>query len=114
MVKTTREIKKIIVTYLKNLKKKKVPVSKIILYGSYATNKATSCSDIDLVVISPYFKQMDFFDRLIILGRARIDIGLPMEILGYSSKEYEYCEKGTFLNEIKRTGKIIYSNPRIK
>lgn len=114
MVKTTREIKRIIAIYLENLKHRKIAISKIILYGSYINNQATSDSDIDLAVISPDFNQVDFFDRLIILGRARTNLKIPIEILGYTPGEYKHCEKGSFLNEIKRTGKIIYSNLKIK
>ena len=38
-----------------------------------------------------------------------------IEPLGYSPREFENPKKGTFLDEIKRTGKVIYdSNTRGK
>ena len=113
MVKTTnKKVKKIVAKFLISLGNNRIPVSRIILYGSYAANKQKKDRDIDLAVISPYFARTDIFDRLIILGRARMNVKEPLEILGYTPQEYIKCEKGSFLDEIKRNGKIIYSNSR--
>ena len=113
MVKTTnKKVRKIVSEFLENLKQRQISVSKIILFGSYATNRQRKDSDMDLAVISPYFENTDFFDRLVILGRARIGVKEPLEILGYTPREYTTCEKGTFLEEIKHTGKVVYSNSK--
>ncbi len=57
-------------------------MKKIILYGSYVTGGAKEDSDLDLVVVSDDFKDMDLWDRLCLLGEARVEIRRPMEILG--------------------------------
>ena len=79
--------------YKKKLEALSIKVKKIILYGSNASGKASIDSDIDLLIISDDLKNMDLWDRLCILGRARLGIKKPMEILGMTEEEYdnEYC-----------------------
>lgn len=52
------------------IKKFNINSDKIILYGSYAKGNPREDSDIDLVVISNDFKNMNLRERLEILGLA--------------------------------------------
>jgi len=82
-----------------------IRVKKIILYGSYAKGEAREDSDIDLVVVSNDFKNMDLWERLCLLGHARIGIKKPMEILGLTEEEFTAESKGTFIaDEVKSNG----------
>ena len=92
-----KKIVSIINQYRKELEASGIRVKKILLYGSYARGKARKDSDIDLVVISDDFKNMDLFERHSLLGRARVNISHPMEILGYTEEELAQTQKGTFL-----------------
>ncbi|MFH1233588.1 MAG: nucleotidyltransferase domain-containing protein [Patescibacteria group bacterium] len=58
MVKKTipQKVKKEINEYIKILKTDKLPIKKVILFGSFAKGKQHKWSDIDLCVISPKFK----------------------------------------------------------
>jgi predicted nucleotidyltransferase len=78
------------------------------LYGSYAHGKAREHSDIDIAVISPFFRGRGIRERQEFLGLAFGDIYEPIEPLGYTPEEYEHAEPGTMLHEIKRTGIVIY------
>ena len=53
---------KIISRYKKSLETLGISVSQIILYGSYAKNRARESSDIDVAVVSPDFKNFDLFN----------------------------------------------------
>lgn len=100
-----KEIYKTIIKYKKRLEVMGIKVKKIVLYGSFATRNITENSDIDLVVISDDFKNLDIWERLCLLGRARIGIGKPMEILGYTDKEFNSKRKGSFIfDEVKLKG----------
>ena len=46
-----KKVRKLIQVYKKDLEKK-IKVSKVILFGSYARGKATEDSDVDLVILS--------------------------------------------------------------
>ena len=100
-----QEIDRVIKQYKQRLEASGIRVKKIILYGSHAQGEAKEDSDIDLVVISEDFKDMDLWERLSLLGYARIGIRKPMEILGFTEEEFAEKEKGTFVgDEIKAKG----------
>ena len=96
----------IIVEYKNKLEARGIKVKKIILYGSHASGTAREDSDLDLVVVSDDFKNMDLWERLWLLGEARMGIKKrPMEILGFTEEEYESDECGTFIrDEVKAKG----------
>ena len=100
-----KEIYNIITAYKHKLEALGIKVRSIILYGSYASGNAKEDSDIDLAVISDDFENMDLWDRLCLLGRARVGIKRPMEILGFTEAEFEAKHSGTFVgDEIKTKG----------
>ena len=103
-----KEINGIVALYREKLEGSGIKVKKIILFGSYAKGGVTEESDIDLVVISDDFNKMDLWDRLCLLGRSRIGIKIPMEILGYTEEEYNKKEPGSFIyDEVKTIGKEL-------
>lgn len=52
------EIVKIVQNYLKIVNENGIPVRFGVLYGSYAKGVARKDSDIDLLVVSPYYDQL--------------------------------------------------------
>jgi len=50
-----KTVVKSIQKYLRYVQQQGIPVSYGVLFGSYAKNKAHKWSDIDLLVVSPYF-----------------------------------------------------------
>ena len=100
-----REDYMIIVKYRRKLETLGVKARKIILYGSHASGNAREDSDLDLVVVSDDFKSMDLWERLWLLGQARIDIERPMEILGLTEEEFDSDQCDTFIrDEVKAKG----------
>ena len=77
----------------------RLPGKKIILYGSYKDGNPREDSDIDLIVISENFKEMDLRERLEILGLAASKIFEPIEALCYT-EEKGRNKKETILEEI--------------
>jgi len=99
MFKKTRDVKRIIEKYRQELKNLNINSQKIILYGSYAKGNPREDSDIDLIVISDDFKDMNLRERLEILGIAAGRVFEPIEALGYTPKEIKQ-KKETFLEVI--------------
>jgi len=99
MFKKTRDVKRIIERYRQELKNFNINSQKIILYGSYAKGNPREDSDIDLIVISDDFKDMNLRERLEILGIAAGRVFEPIEALGYTPKEIKQ-KKETFLEAI--------------
>jgi len=89
-------------TLIKNLSafKKRVdkdyPLTKMILFGSRAFGKPHLYSDVDLILVSPKFRKLDFFRR-----GARMydywDLKLPVDFLCYSPEEFIKLSKQTTL-----------------
>ena len=84
---------------------KEFAVKKVILFGSHATGKAGQWSDIDLAIVSNDFKNIDLFQRLVILGK----IAWPakttdIEALGFTPGEFEEASELDFAFEIKNKG----------
>lgn len=51
-----------------------IKIKRVILYCSYVWGGHQEDSDIDLVVVSDDFKDMDTWERLMLLGSVRIGI----------------------------------------
>ena len=50
-----KSIEQTINAFIKELKKRRIKISKVILYGSYASGHTHEYSDIDVAVVSPDF-----------------------------------------------------------
>jgi len=100
MVKTEREIEEIISRYSIEIEKMGIKPQKILLYGSYAKGSPREDSDIDLVVVSNNFKDMNIRERLELLGIAAGKVFEPIEAIGYTPDEMKSNKKGTFLEAI--------------
>ena len=71
----------------------------VILFGSYADGTADEESDLDLLVIASGFEKMDLWERMTLLGRARVGMYKPMEILGVTPAEAESPDAGSFIRD---------------
>lgn len=106
-------IKKILAQFIKEAKKR-IPVKKVILFGSYANGTAKKSSDIDIAVISPKFARMNELERIKLLldcvHRIKYDLPVDMETFGYTPEELENATNFDFPAIIMNTGKTIYSS----
>ena len=78
-------------------------VRQVILFGSYARGTATDDSDIDLAVVTGTPPE-DWLEASTNLFRLRRDIDLAIEPVLIDSSH----DRSGFLEEIRRTGEIIY------
>jgi len=84
---------------------------KIILFGSYGTERGTESSDIDLLIIKKTDKR--FVDRiveLIQLVRSRFGFEYPVEPLVYTPDEFEKAMKinSLFIRTVLLNGVVLY------
>ena len=108
MVRSKTKIKRLVKEYV-NALEPTINVDRIILYGSYANGRPHRWSDIDLAIVSRDFAKKSLWQRQGILGRALKNSDATVEALGYSLAEYNHAIQQTFLGEIKRTGKVVYT-----
>ncbi len=89
------------------LVRERVTVSQVILYGSHAHGKAHDLSDIDIVVVSPEFGQHKL-KELRMLSEIALECADDIEALPYGEADFNDRLPGSFLDEIVKTGKVIY------
>ncbi len=97
-----KKVEKEIIGYVANLRKDRLPIKKIILFGSYAKGKQRKWSDIDVCVISPKFKNPWKALEYLWLRREISDARYAIEPVGFSPKDFK--EGSSLINEIKKTG----------
>lgn len=97
-----KEIKKIVDQIIEGYKPEKV-----ILFGSCVNGKRNSASDIDLAVIKK--TKTGFIDRLKKIAKI-VKSWEAFDVLIYTPQEWqEALEEGNyFIEEIARTGKVVY------
>lgn len=82
---------------LKSFKKKasaEIPIKEIILFGSRAHGKAKKYSDVDLIIVSPKFKNFDFVERGVRMYDFW-DLDLPVDFLCYTPAEFSRAKRQT-------------------
>lgn len=104
--KKIKNLKKKINEYVELLRKE-IPVEMVILFGSYSRGNPRDWSDVDLVVISPAFHGGTEEDYLL-LSRAARKITPQIEAIPFRPIDIKEYEKGDFIDEVLRTGKIVY------
>jgi len=88
-------------------------IDKVILFGSYANGNSHEYSDIDLLVLSsdlsPNIPKLQYLREI----KDKANLFDPdLQLFLYPTKvfENEDCVEKSFIQEIKNTGKVIYSN----
>ena len=83
-----------------------VHVERIILFGSHAVGGASRESDIDLVVISRDFADMNLWARIQVLSEAICAVWSPIEAVAKTPREWD--EEDSLVVQFARQGKVIY------
>jgi len=98
--KKLKEIRKII--------NKDFPITKMYLFGSMVGEKTHKYSDIDLIIVSPKFRNMNFFKR----GAKMYDywkIREPVDFLCYTPEEFRRLKNQiTIVREVVKNGIEIF------
>jgi hypothetical protein len=84
--KEDRKIREFVTKYLPILREKLRP-SLVLAFGSRARGEALETSDLDLIVVSPRFKDIPFLERPY---RVLLELGIPggLEFICYTEGEF--------------------------
>jgi predicted nucleotidyltransferase len=105
MVYKKSEIRNVILKYVRELQKK-IPVRRVILFGSYAYGRPAKGSDIDIAVVSDKFKRMDDIKRIMLLSdyAKKIKISVDIDPIGFTEDELENANYFEIGGEIVEKG----------
>lgn len=112
MVCKKSEVKDIVRDFVSRLEKK-IPVEKVIVFGSYAYGHPNRASDLDLAVISPGFKRMPHIKRIMFLSAISRYVKTPRLIdidpLGFTEEDIRNSGYFDLAGEISENGDVIYA-----
>lgn len=97
-----KKVKAEIHNYIAALQKENIPLEKVILFGSYAKGTHNQMSDIDLCIVSPFFKN-SFSALQFLWSRRPKDFGLRIEPVGFHPRDFS-DQYDSLIHEIKSTG----------
>jgi len=85
-------------------------VSRAVLFGSFATGRNSSKSDVDLILVKETQKR--FFDRYDGILEELYDVlpGRDIDVLIYTKQEVEGISHRPFIKKALREGKVIYES----
>jgi len=104
--KIPKKVNRIIQGYIRRLAvEDKLPIDRVILFGSQVKGNTHKWSDIDICIISPKFK--DTFNALQFLWtrRNKQEVMIGLEPIGFSGKDFK--EGSSLIQEIKKTGVAV-------
>jgi predicted nucleotidyltransferase len=90
-------------SYIRLLRKAGIPIEKAYLHGSYAHDNASESSDIDVMLISPFF---DTTDDLILSSpwRYTVKIDHRIEPVAIGSERYKSDDISPIIQIVKKEG----------
>jgi predicted nucleotidyltransferase len=89
-------------------------LDEILLYGSYAKGNANEWSDVDVTVVSPALKHKSVLGNVLEISRKIKFYDPDLQLTAFSSQVFyneTFIDPG-FIQEIKRTGKQIYTKAK--
>ncbi|MDA8141340.1 MAG: nucleotidyltransferase domain-containing protein [Desulfobacteraceae bacterium] len=104
MALSKNQLKEVIDGFIAKLKQE-IPVREVVLFGSYADDKAKDYSDIDLAVISEWFEDKPRIENMQYLSKVAAKYNSLIEALPFTEREYKALDQRSFLASILRTGK---------
>lgn len=105
VVQDTQVVKEI-EKYIALLKKSKVNIQQVILFGSFAKNQPHADSDIDLAIIADNFSR-DQIHEMMTLKKLSMTISDRIEPIPFTEADMK-LQYDTLIGEIKKYGKIVY------
>lgn len=100
-----KEIRDIALSFGKAVRKKGIPIKKLVIFGSYAKGKARPESDIDICVVSPKFGK-DIIEEMQFLLKQSRHIDTRIEPYPVSPQEYKKTVS-PIIFEIRQFGQEI-------
>ncbi len=84
---------------------KEIPVEEVILFGSYAHGSPKEHNDIDLAIISEWFRYKTRIQNMQYLSRIAAYYNTLIEAIPFTTEEYRKMDRRTFLASIAKSGK---------
>ena len=85
----------------------RIELTRVVLFGSQAANRAHRWSDIDLAVFSPDVAGMKFLEKVRLATDLQLSCGAELELHFFPASALTDAEPGSFVSHILETGKKV-------
>ncbi len=106
-----REITKIKENLLSLFSERKIELNKIFIFGSYVIKTKKKANDIDIIVVSKYFRNKDIFEKAKMTNGIHKEMVIkfkkPFDFIYYSDYEWEEG-KSLIIDSVKKEGLQVY------
>lgn len=103
--KKNKKVDGLIKSFAEELRRE-IPIDKILLFGSYATGRPGKNSDIDLIVVSPFFIKGRYITHIQYLFRKAAKISSLLEPIPATPMEVENPDRRLFLGQIIKSARV--------
>ena len=97
---------KVITAFRMALQAEGIQAEKVILFGSYATDRFREDSDIDIAVISRDFQNKSYWERIDILSNAIYRVLEPIEASAFTPEEWQ--REDSIIVDFAKNGVVVY------
>ena len=104
MALSTNKLDEIVEGFIRKLADE-IPVKEVILFGSYARGNAKEYSDIDLAIISDWFRGRPYIENMQYLSLRAAFHNSLIEALPFTVEEYKKLDKRTLIARIVKIGR---------
>lgn len=104
------QIRPALINYIKRVNKF-ASVTEAVVFGSVAEGRATSESDVDMLILSDQFSGLDEDERSRLLYRASAGLPFDLHVYGLTPMEFEHASELTALGALKKQKTILLNVP---
>jgi len=98
-----KKVAEVVAGYTQRLsEQEKLPIKRVIVFGSQVKGRTHKSSDIDVCIISPRFKDILKSMQFLFIKRNRKEVLAGLEPIGFTEKDFK--ESSCLIEEIKKTG----------
>lgn len=98
-----KKITRVVQNYIQRLsKEEKLPIKKVIIFGSHAKGKTHKWSDIDICILSPRFQDSLKAMEFLLIKREKEEVMAGLEPVGFTEEDFK--TGSSLIEEIKKTG----------
>lgn len=90
-----------------SLEKRGIPVTKLILFGSYSQGTNREESDIDVIILSTSFSGQSLWERIGVITPSLREFTEPIEAVALTPEEWEQEE--SLIIACAKQGEVVYA-----
>ena len=106
------EIEAVVTDFIKRLERRGIRLEQVYLFGSHLKGGVDEWSDIDLIVVSKDFADVNYWDLMSLLGEAERETfeatGKMIETHAKTPEQIATCHPASFRGDVLKDAVVVY------